>query len=124
MTAAGTQGIVTAGGTQRGDAFCRIIAVNGGYVTSPQEVGDRNIVSRNVRNAVDIFGLMPNGARGFNIFTQVMQVCVRSIPGTILVFADALGAPRMYFPVETFTSGDYTCTYVGRDGTIAQVNPQ
>ncbi len=132
MTSAGGRGIVTAGALRLnndrskaaqvvGDAFCNPLVVGGVFVNTTGGIGDRNVIDRRPQNAVDIFGLLPNGAQGNNIFTRVMQVCFRSSFGSVLLFGDALGMPRVYFPLDTFTSGDYICAYIGRDGTIVQL---
>ncbi|NUQ06188.1 MAG: hypothetical protein HUU31_20035 [Anaerolineae bacterium] len=103
-----------------GNAYCRVIALHGDFVTSAEEIGDAGVLGLGVVNAVDIFGLLPDGTPANN-FTRVMQVCMRASSGDMLMFAAASGVPRSYVPLDTYISGDYICGFIDRAGTVVQI---
>ncbi|MBL8157474.1 MAG: hypothetical protein JNM70_25130, partial [Anaerolineae bacterium] len=103
-----------------GNAYCRVINLLGDFVTSPEEIGDAGVLGLGVANAVDIFGLLPDGTPANN-FTRVMQVCMRASSGDMLMFAAASGVPRSYVPLDTYISGDYICGFIDRAGTVVQI---
>ncbi|MBK8027627.1 MAG: hypothetical protein IPK19_41170 [Chloroflexi bacterium] len=103
-----------------GNAYCRPIAINGDYVTPAQEIGDEGVIGLGVANAVDIFGLLPDGSHAPN-FIRVMQICMNASHGDLLLFASAKGVPRSYVPLDTYMSGEYVCAFLGEAGTVVQI---
>ncbi|MDX2137908.1 MAG: SH3 domain-containing protein [Chloroflexota bacterium] len=115
----GTNPVVRAsvpGGTvTNGSVFCQVIAANGTFVRSSQEIGDQAILSLGVVHAVDVFGITLTGGFVQN-FNSSIQVCLQG-SGTFF-FLDARQSPRIAVALLGTQDGGFTCASISGPGTV------
>lgn len=109
---------VPAGTVTAGNVYCRVLARNGDYVTSPAEVGNAAVVAMRVQQAVDVFGMA--GATPVSAWNNPVEVCLQGTGS--FYFLDALTAPRALSQLIAWTWGDYTCASVPHAGTVVLAN--
>jgi hypothetical protein len=120
-------GVVRASAEDERDApatNCRLLAENGRYLnwnggalTSPEQIGNAEVLARGVMQAVDVF--LPDGRRQF--FAGV-AVCLRG-EGQMLLL-DASTAPRSPQDKEEWTTDafpGFTCATLYAPGTLVLV---
>ncbi len=111
----GTDSATRTGTVTDGGVFCRIIAKNGVFVRSSNEIGLQSVLDRGVIQAVDVFGLLANG-QSVVAFNTPVQIC---LPGSgTFLFIDASKSPRSAIQLPTTKITDYTCANIPNAGTV------
>ncbi len=105
------------GGT-RGNTYCRPIVRDGSVITSLSEIGVQNIINLGVVQAIDIYGLLPNGVPVVHFETPV-HICLRGT-GEVF-FLNASGASRTVDRLPVTVEGEYRCADVINAGTLVLV---
>ncbi|HVU13803.1 MAG TPA: hypothetical protein VHD90_21145, partial [Phototrophicaceae bacterium] len=112
----GTDSIVRADAPP--NVFCRILNQNGSYVRNAAEVGDVNLITQGVKQAVDVFSFGDSGEQ-LTTFSAPIKVCLE---GTGQFFyRDANGQPRTTALLPSMQEGGYTCAYIPDPGTVILV---
>lgn len=100
-----------------GDVTCRIINVNGEFVTSTSEIGVQSVLDMGVLQAVDIFASQVD-------FNHPVEVCLLGT-GSHIMYLNAKNIPRVgeAIPshVQTIDGQTFTCTTISQAGTLALV---
>ena len=117
ITVSGGVQNVTLGGVV-GNTYCRLIALDGSYVTSAAEIGVPSVLDLGVVDAVDVFGQLPAGETVVP-FVAPVTVCLRG-SGDVL-FLSAAGVGRSPQHLASTVSGEYTCVSVPNSGTVVLV---
>ncbi len=125
VTALANGAITVSGGVQNvllngvyGNTYCRLIAADGSYITSPAEIGVSSVISLGVVDAVDVFGQLPGGDTVVP-FVAPVTVCLRG-SGDVL-FLSAADASRTPQHLAATASGGFTCVSVPNSGTVVLV---
>jgi uncharacterized repeat protein (TIGR01451 family) len=113
MTASGGTGNILLNGV-RGDTFCRIIILDAQVITALAEVGIPALVSQPIAQAVDLFGLLPDGTSVVPFVTPV-NVCLRGA-GTVY-FLSAFNRA----PVALASGAGSICVSIPNAGTLVLV---
>jgi predicted outer membrane repeat protein len=117
MTAAGTVGNVMRGDTS-GNIYCRIIVSNGVFIQTNAEIGQINVIQQPIAQAVDLFGLLPDGS-SIVPYLKPVKVCLRGA-GTVF-FLDAAQSPRSLLRLMSVSEGEYSCVNIVGSGTVILV---
>ncbi len=117
-TSAIIRAVVTPGTVTDGSVFCRVLAENGSFLVDPAQIGSAEALSHPVSQAVDVFGLLHNGASQPH-FNSPVQVCLQG-SGTFL-FLDATLSPRTVAQLPAWLEGGYTCASIPNAGTALLV---
>ncbi len=108
------------GGTvTNGDVYCRIINENGRFVQQASEIGIQSVIDLGVVQAVDVFGLRPNGVFA-QTFNNPITVCLLGTGN--VYFLDNNNIPRVAVPVPASQQGGFTCASVPHGGTVVLVS--
>jgi hypothetical protein len=102
-----------------GAVRCHVLNRNGLYVENPGQIGVQSLIDLGVMQAVDIYGIMPDG-RSVVPFQSPVYACLRGTDQ--VVFLSAADQPRYPIGVPTFPNGDYTCTTLYSSGTVVMVD--
>jgi len=109
---------VSAGTVPGGDVFCREIVRDTSFLTTTGEIGNTDVIAQGPIQAVDVFGLLPNGSPVIP-FSHGVTACLRG-SGQIIFF-DATDASRFPNALPTTSQGGSTCATVGTSGTFVLV---
>jgi CSLREA domain-containing protein len=109
------------GAVPGGNVYCRVLAQDGQFKEgfSGERIGNQAVLNLGVIQAVDVYGLLPNGISAPD-FSAPVTVCLLGTGS--LVYLDALNAPRP--PViltNTSSNGGYTCASIPDAGTVVLV---
>jgi hypothetical protein len=115
ITVTGGEGDVALNG-ETGNIYFHIIALDGQVQTSLAEIGVGSIIQRGVIQAVDLFGLLPNGVSATQ-FLQPVTVCLRGSGSVFLLSAN----DRVPVLLPSDTGAGYTCASVPNAGTVVLV---
>ena len=105
-------------GGEAGNTYAHVIALDGQFVTSPNEIGVQAVLDLGVIQAVDISGFLPNGVPVVNFATPV-KLCLRGA-GEIL-FLNAATAARTLERLPATMEGTYLCVSLPNAGTVVLV---
>ncbi|NDJ75530.1 MAG: SH3 domain-containing protein [Chloroflexi bacterium] len=100
---------------ERGDVYCRVIAIDGEFVRNAAEIGDPAVLDQGVIQAVDVYG-MSHGGQIQNVFNERVKVCLLG-RGT-LWYLDATVSPRYLQRLAITREGSYTCGRISGPGTV------
>jgi hypothetical protein len=118
MIATGTVANVT-NGSITGNGYCRVIAQDSVFIENTAEIGNPELLAMGVSQAVDVFGMLPNG-HSHVPFASPAEICLRGT-GT-LYFADAADLSRAIRVLPAYAKPGYTCASLTGSGTVALVN--
>ncbi len=104
-----------------GNTYCRIIVKDSAVITQIAEVGDLAVVNRGVIQAVDIFGMFPEGETWNDLRTPV-RVCLRGTGDVLFLDADTSRRNLSRLNEADSPSG-YSCASLVRSGTVVLVPP-
>lgn len=119
MTAFGGTGNVRVG-TITGSVFCRIIVQDDQVITSLAEIGIQSVIDLGVVQAVDLFGLLPDGSPVVP-FVAPMRVCLRGTGDAIYLTAATSARTPVYLPVLSDSPANYACANIPESGTVVLV---
>lgn len=119
MTAFGGTGNVRVGNIT-GNVFCRIIVQDDQVITNYAEIGIQSVIDLGVVQAVDLFGLLPDGSPVVP-FVAPMRVCLRGTGDAIFLTAATAARTSVYLPVLTDSPPNYACANVPVSGTVVLV---
>jgi hypothetical protein len=113
----GTGNIVS--GDVVGNTYFRVINQGGDFTTSAAEIGVQSLMDLGVIQAVNLFGMLPNG-QVINTFTEPVQVCLNTngaeaVTVYFLMSGETTPAPQ----VLAFTQQDEAvCVSIGAAGLV------
>ena len=119
MTASGGSGDVQVNGVY-GNVFCRVIVKNSAVITNLAEIGVQSVIDQGVVQAVDLFGLLPNGSPVVPLISPI-GVCLRGQGSMVLLSAADVARTPSWLPVDTNSPAGYTCANVYVSGTVVLV---
>jgi len=113
-----------AGNVVRGDiygsVYCRIIVKDAQVITRLAEIGVLSVIQAGVLQAVDMFGLLPDGSPVVP-FIQPMTICLRGVGSAIFLSAeDSLRTPLL-IPISPASPAGYSCGSIPVSGTVVLV---
>jgi hypothetical protein len=103
-----------------GNVFCRIIVQDDQVITSYAEIGVQSVIDLGVVQAVDLFGLLPDGSPVVP-FISSMRVCLRGIGAAIFLTAATAARTSVYLPVLADSPPNYSCANIPVSGTVVLV---
>lgn len=102
-----------------GNVYAQPIVVDGIFVRLAAEIGVQSLIDRGVVQAVDVFGLLPNGVSAMT-FAPPVRICLRASGGT-LYFRDASTAERSLVQLVPVAENGYLCVELSSAGTLILV---
>jgi hypothetical protein len=109
---------VNAGTVTDGSVFCRVLAENGSFLVDPAQIGNMQVLTQSVIQAVDVFGLMHNGTPQAH-FNSLVQSCLQG--SGVILFLDATNSPRTVTQLPAWLDGGYTCANIPNAGMVLLV---
>jgi CSLREA domain-containing protein len=119
MTAYGSIGNVVFNGIY-GNVFCRIIVQDDQLITNFAEIGVQAVIDMGVVQAVDLFGLLPDGSP-IVPFISPMRVCLRGHGDAIFLSAAGAGRTAQFLPILADSPTNYACALIPVSGTVVLV---
>lgn len=103
-----------AGTVLDGGVFCRVLAQNRKFIGNPGQIGNADLLDREVIQAVDVFGQR----KGYGVpqFNNRVFVCLQGSGS--LYYLDATEAPRKPRLLAVTTQASYTCGVIPNAGTL------
>jgi hypothetical protein len=99
--------------------YCHQIVQDGQVLTSLAEIGLQSVIDLGITQAVDIYGLQPNGVPVV-FFETPLHICLRG-SGEVL-FINAATSARTVQRLPVTIEGDYRCVDVASAGTLVMVS--
>jgi len=103
-----------------GNVFCRIIVKDSQVITSLAEIGVLPVIQAGVIQAVDMFGLLPDGTPVVP-FIRPMTVCLRGSGTAIFLSAENSLRTPILVPILPNSPAGYSCGSIPVSGTITLV---
>ncbi len=119
MTASGGSGDVQVNGVY-GNVFCRVIVKNSAVITKLAEIGVRSVIDQGVVQAVDLFGLLPDGSPVVPLIYPI-RVCLRGQGSVVLLSAADVARMPSWQPADPNSPSGYTCASIPVSGTVVLV---
>ena len=101
-----------------GRVFCQVLVENAVFVRPPAEIGQPEVLSRGVIQAVDVFALHPDGT-STAAFNNNITVCL--LGSGVFLFLDATASPRPVIELPAVLRNGYTCASLPHAGTVVLV---
>jgi hypothetical protein len=119
-----TGGAMTGGAGQAvlnnvyGDVYCRVLVqdstqVGNGYA----EIGDADVISKGVFQAVNVYGLVPGGIPT-DTFVAPVQICLKGSGPVLWLHFDPVSQQRMVTALPSTESNGYACADVPGAGVV------
>ncbi|MBK8022038.1 MAG: SH3 domain-containing protein [Chloroflexi bacterium] len=103
-----------------GNVFCRIIVKDAQVITSLAEIGVDSVVQAGVVQAVDMFGLLPDGSPVVP-FISPMTICLRGSGSAIFLSAANASRTALSIPILPNSPAGYSCGSIPESGTVVLV---
>ena len=119
MTGSGMVGNVELNGVY-GNTYCTVLTLNGEFRRSPAEIGNAFILEQGVVQALDVYGLLPDGVSVVPFLTPV-QICFTGSGSMYFLSSFGGSPPPVLLPLLPNSSAGYSCVSVPNAGKIILV---
>ncbi|MBE2184865.1 MAG: SH3 domain-containing protein, partial [Anaerolineae bacterium] len=116
MTGSGDIGNVALNGVY-GNTYCSVLVLNGEYRRNPAEIGNASMVGQGVVQALDVYGLLPDGVSVVPFQTPA-QICFAGSGSVYFLSSFGSNPTPIQLPQLTSSSAGYTCVGVPNAGKV------